>query len=297
MKFFSKKNLLILSVIGFIFWILVSLLGSKIATRAHPQKIPSALNFFSQPVENQSFKSFDQVKISSWFIPNDTSRKAIILLSGIGGNRLGVVSRAKFYQEKGFNVLMPDLRGTGESEGDLISFGWQERFDLLAGVDFLKEKGMEKIAVHGMSLGAATIVYSFQEKPDYDFVVLESCYDNIINALKNRVDKYPIPAFAFYPMTKFTEMRVEASSEDLSPEKYIGLNKSPIFILAGDVEKKVKKEETEKLFSKCNSITYQSGRQAKHLHFFENAYHEDFMNRYEEEWKVEMENWLEKVAK
>lgn len=290
MKFLSKKNLFILSIIGFIFWMCGSLLGSKIATRAHPQKIPSPQKYFSQKVEDQSFKSFDQLEIYSWFLPNDTSSKAVVLLSGIGGNRLGVISRAKFYQKKGFNVLMPDLRGTGESGGDLISFGWQERFDLLAGVDFLKKKGMQKIAVHGMSLGAATIVYSFQEKPNYDFVVLESCYDNITNALKNRVDKYPIPSFAFYPMIKFTEMRVEASSEDLSPEKYIGLNKSPIFILAGDAEIKVKKEETEKLFSNCTSVT-------KHLHFFKDAYHVDFMNRYEEKWVAEMDQWLSNLEK
>lgn len=288
MKFISKNNLFILSVIGFIFWMCGSLLGSKIATRAHPQNIPLPEKYFSQPVENQSFKSFDQVNISSWFIPIDSSKKAIILLSGIGGNRLGGVSRAKFYLDNGFNVLTPDLRGTGASGGDLISFGWNERYDLLACVDFLKKRGMEKIAVHGMSLGAATIVYSFQENPDYEFVVLESCYDNITNALKNRVDKFPIPSFAFYPMTKFTEMRVEASSEDLSPERFIGLNKSPIFILAGDSEIRVKKEETEKLFSKCNSVT-------KHLHFFKNAHHEDFMNRYEEEWKVEMDNWLSRI--
>lgn len=290
MKYFSKQNLSILTIIGFIFWMCGSLLGSKVATRVHPVNIPSSEKYFSQTVENQLFKSFDQVEISSWFIPNDSSEKAVILLSGIGGNRLDVVSRAKFYLENGFNVLTPDLRGTGSSGGDLISFGWNERYDLLACVDFLKEKGMEKIAVHGLSLGAATIVYSFQENPNYDFVVLESCYDNITNALNNRVDKYSIPSFAFYPMTKFTEMRVEASSEDLSPEKYIGLNMSPIFILAGDSEIRVKKEETEKLFSNSNSIT-------KHLHFFKNAHHEDFMNRYEEDWKREMKKWLTLIDK
>ncbi len=288
MKFLTKQNLSIFSLLGFIFWMGGSLLGSKIATRVHPVSIPSPEKYFSQTVENQTFKSFDHIEISSWYIPIDSSKKAIILLNGIGGNRLGVVSRAKFYLENGFNVLTPDLRGTGSSGGDIISFGWNERYDLLACVDFLKEKGMEKIAVHGMSLGAATIVYSFQEKPKYDFVVLESCYDNITNALKNRVDKYPIPSFAFYPMTKFTEMRVEASSEDLSPEKFIGLNKSPMFILAGDSEIRVKKTETEKLFSKCNSIT-------KHLHFFKKARHEDFMIRYEEDWKREMKKWLSKI--
>jgi len=159
-----------------------------------PQEIPSAENYFSEPFEDQSFKSFDRVDISSWFLRNDSSKKAIILLNGIGANRLSLVSRGKFYLENDFNVLMPDLRGTGASGGDMITFGWQERFDLLACVDFLKEKGMEKIAVHGLSLGAATIVYSFQENPNYDFVVLESCYDNITNALKNRVDNLSLLA-------------------------------------------------------------------------------------------------------
>jgi len=201
MNFFSKKNLIIITIIGFVFWICGALLGSKIATRTHPQNIPSSEKYFPQPVEKQSFTSFDRVRISSWFIPNESSEKAIILLNGIGGNRLGVVSRAQFYLEKGFNVLMPDLRGTGASGGDLISFGWNERYDLLACVDFLKERGLEKIAVHGISLGAATIVYSFQENPDYEFVVLESCYDNITNALKNRVDKLD-----YYTKTKRVNM-------------------------------------------------------------------------------------------
>lgn len=288
MKLLSKQNIVVLILVGFILWICISLLGSIIATRVHPKNIDSASNYFSHPVENQQLKTFDQIEISSWFIPNDSSRKAIILLNGIGGNRLGLISRAEYYLEKGFNVLMPDLRGTGESGGDMITFGWQEQYDLLACIDFLENKKMEKIAVHGLSLGAATISYSLQENPNYHFMVLESCYDNITNALKNRIEKIPIPFFIFYPMIKFTEMRIEASSEELSPEKYIGNSQSPIFILAGDSEKKVKKGETEKLYSNCNSPI-------KELYFFEGGFHEDFIRRFEKEWKVQMDNWLHKV--
>ena len=174
-----KKRLIQLTVFGFILWIMGSVLGSKIATMSHPKKIHDASNYFTQSVENHTFNSFDQVQISSWFIPNDSTKRAVIILNGIGGNRLGLVERAKFYVEKNYNVLLPDLRGTGGSGGEVITFGWKERYDLEASVQFLKEKGMEEIAVHGLSLGAATIVYSFQEAPDYKFVVLESCYDNI----------------------------------------------------------------------------------------------------------------------
>jgi len=287
MKILTKKNLIRLIIFGFVMWLLGSYVGSRIATRTHPQAIPPASNYFTQVVENQSFKSYDEIEISSWFIPKADSKKAVIILNGIGGNRLNLVPRAKFYQQNNYNVLLPDLRGTGESGGDVITFGWKERFDFLAGVNFLKEKGIDTIAVHGLSLGAATIVYSFQENTDYDFVVLESCYDNITNALNHRVDRIPLPSFIYFPLTKFTEMRVGATQEELSPEKYIHLCEAPTFILAGDSERKVLPEETQKLFDKC-------GAKTKQLHFFKGAYHEDFMRRFGEEWKVEMQNWLDK---
>lgn len=38
----------------------------------------------------------------------------------------------KRYAEKGFNVLVPDLRAHGESEGEIIGMGWLDRLDLIA---------------------------------------------------------------------------------------------------------------------------------------------------------------------
>ena len=96
-----------------------------------------------------------------------------------------MTKRADFYYKNNYNVLLQDLRGTGKSGGDAITFGWHERKDLLAAFNFLKEKnGIDTIAVHGLSLGAATITSRYQEKPDYYSVVLESCSGNIENALR-----------------------------------------------------------------------------------------------------------------
>ena len=58
------------------------------------------------------------------------------------------------------------------------------------------------------------------------------------------------------------------------------------FILAGDAELKVKPEETKKLFEKCGAGT-------KHLHFFKDAFHENFMDRFEKEWTEKMQAWLD----
>ena len=38
---------------------------------------------------------------------------------------------AKQYYNKGYNVLILDLRGHGESQGDYIGMGWHDRLDLI----------------------------------------------------------------------------------------------------------------------------------------------------------------------
>ena len=281
------KKIKYLFLLGVIVWLGASYAGTEFATRTQFKPIPSAETFFSQPVQDETFFSKDGVEVSSWFIPDTTSNKAVIILNGIGGNRTGVMKRADFYHKNNYNVLLPDLRGTGKSGGDAITFGWHERQDLLAAVNFLKEKkGIDTIAVHGLSLGAATITYSFQEKPDYYFVVLESCYDNIENALRHRIETYYVPYFLAYPMRMMTERKLGVAQSKLSPESYMSFCTYPTFIMAGDNEVKLPIEETEKIFQKCVS-------EKKELYIFKGAYHENFMNRFEEEWKEVMVPWLE----
>ena len=287
MKFFIKKKLSLLLGASLMLWLLGSLAGSRLATLPRPKVIPPASQYFSQTVENHTFMAKDRVEISAWYLPND-GKKAVIILNGIGANRLTMVQRAKFYHKRGYDVVLPDLRGTGASGGDRITFGWKERYDLEATVDFLEKKGMEAIAVHGISMGAATIVYSLQDQPDYDFVVLESCYDNITNALENRVEQFYLPSIFYSALSKFVELRIEASEKDLRPEDYLHGCSAPTFIMAGDAEWRVKKEETEKLFAKC-------GAETKQLHFFKDARHVNFYKNYEIEWERVMTGWLSQV--
>jgi alpha/beta superfamily hydrolase len=45
-----------------------------------------------------------------------------------------MVRRAKFLYAAGYSTLLIDFQGTGESDGSAITFGWRERFDVLAAV-------------------------------------------------------------------------------------------------------------------------------------------------------------------
>ncbi len=280
---FQKTGYLALTLL--VIWVCLSYFGSYYSTRTRHCVIPPATDFFDQRTENVSIKTADEVEIKAWWIPNQDTSKAVILLNGIGANRTGMTERAKIYFNLGYNVLLPDLRGTGESGGQLISFGWQERLDLAACYQFLEELGFKEIGVHGNSLGAATIAYSLPDDPTFSFIVMESVYDNIENALNNRLKSYHIPPLFCAAMTTITEIRIDAKIEELRPEDYVSMINAPVLILAGDSEQKVKKSETEKIFSKV-------GSSKKQLHFFKGAKHENFLNRYQVEYTQLLKSWI-----
>ena len=62
---------------------------------------------------------------------------------------------AKMYHDWGYNVLAPDARGHGKSQGDYIGFGWPDRKDYVQWIEkVLTENGQqEQITLYGVSMG------------------------------------------------------------------------------------------------------------------------------------------------
>lgn len=66
----------------------------------------------------------------------------------------------KFGIDSGFNVLLVDQRAHGKSEGKCLTFGIKERYDCLTWINYVISQagGSCKIALYGMSMGAATVL-------------------------------------------------------------------------------------------------------------------------------------------
>ncbi len=95
--------------------------------------------------------------------PGDTiasipSRTAIVV-HGHTSSSVGVAHLGYMYShDLGYNVIMPDLRLSGLSDGDHYTMGWNERKDVELWIDFAKKLfgDSTQIAIHGVSMGAAT---------------------------------------------------------------------------------------------------------------------------------------------
>ncbi|MFN0205326.1 MAG: alpha/beta hydrolase [Planctomycetota bacterium] len=204
-----------------------------------------------KPVEAVSTTTVDGVNVCGWLIRNSNQR-VVIVFAGYGGNRSTNLGLAEFYLSRGWSVLLPDLRATGESGGDQVGFGYLERRDVRAWVEFAKNSGLTEIGLHGQSLGAAAIVYSLAESPcDFSFIVLDSCYDDLRNALYHRLSWLPVPSLTLKPVEWFGSAALGTPIDRLRPLDTIKFVSCPVLFVAGDQDSRVLPSETLLLFAAC----------------------------------------------
>lgn len=71
---------------------------------------------------------------------------------------MGVYAK-HYYEELGWNVVLPDLRGHGGSEGNYVGFGWDDRLDVVSWISrIMRRDAAAEIVLHGVSMGAATVL-------------------------------------------------------------------------------------------------------------------------------------------
>lgn len=288
MKFHRRKFWIYTLVFGLISWIGLGYIFSIKVTGARPSDYPAIISIDTFSVSQITIKSSDSLQLNAWLAGNNTNA-IVILMPGIGANSSMMTERAAIYLHEGFSVLLPDFRATGKSEGKVISFGWNEKLDLIACYQWLKMKGYSTIAVHGCSLGAATIAYSFDSISDYSFVVLESSYDNIDHAFANRIFDSGFNRALFWPAYFFTERKINAEMDQLSPISRMHLYNGPVLYLSGDKEKQIPVKEMHNIFAAIGSAN-------KSLHIFKGAAHEDFLHFDVAAYKNVLSGFLKSLA-
>ena len=139
-----------------------------------------------------------ELKLHAYEIMNKSNIWAIVV-HGYYGQGKDMIYYAKEYCNRGYNVLMIDLRGHGQSEGDYIGMGWHDRLDLIDWINYLVSKNSNcEIILHGVSMGAATVMMATgEELPNNVKIAIEDCgYSSIWDEFKMQLDVlFHLPTF------------------------------------------------------------------------------------------------------
>lgn len=244
---------------------------------------PAKFNF-----ENVSFRTSDNLLIKGWYSKYSDTSKTIILLHGYKANRLEMIPRCELFRKAGYNILLYDARGCGESEGDLISFGYYESRDLLTAVRFLNVKGDSEIALYGFSQGGATILLAADSLKDIKCMIAEGTFDKLENAIDNRFENtLHIPGkFGAWIMILFAENKLGVGIDEIEPVKKVSKIKFPILIIGGENDDRTLKENTLTL--------YDSAKNPKELWLVKNSGHADIYSNNPEIYRSRVLDFLNK---
>jgi fermentation-respiration switch protein FrsA (DUF1100 family) len=145
------------------------------------------------------------IEVAGWWIPAsppDPAAPAVILVDGLGGckNSIAVLVPAGMLWRNGFNVLLIDLRDTGDStfQDGRSTIGNEEHRDVLGAWDWLvQEKGIDpkRIGLFANSLGGANANYAFSEEPRIAALFLQSTFGNLQQIIAAELARNGYPTF------------------------------------------------------------------------------------------------------
>lgn len=181
----------------------------------------------------------------------------IIICHGYMGDATHMIDYAKHFYEEGFNIILPDARAHGLSEGNYIGMGWPERLDILEWIHYIMEKNANaQIILFGVSMGAATVMMTSGEKlPSSVKLVIEDCgYTSVWEQFtKELKESFGLPAFPIMNISSLvTKIRAGYSLKEASAIKQIKKCTIPILFIHGDKDTFVPFSMHEKLYNTAN---------------------------------------------
>ena len=173
----------------------------------------------------------------------------VIISHGYTDNRFGALKYARTYLERGFNVVIYDLRGHGLNEPAPCTYTALERNDLLAVIRDALERFPEAsfLGLHGESLGAATSIAVLEDKPPVDFVVADCAFSEIAPVIAGVVEKNGLPAFLADVASVCSKICCGYSYRQMRPIESLKDNTVPILFIHGEKDDFIPPEHSRQL--------------------------------------------------
>jgi alpha-beta hydrolase superfamily lysophospholipase len=125
----------------------------------------------------------DGLELSAWFVPAistsspPTDAATIILAHGLLESKESMRHLVPWLHEAGYNVMLLDFRGHGQSDLQPTTVGRKEVLDLQAALDWLAAEGVsDRVGSLGMSMGAVVLVNTAVQDDRLDALVLDSMF-------------------------------------------------------------------------------------------------------------------------
>jgi len=195
---------------------------------------------FDQLTKETLWMTNQGLKQDAWYVPAETAtNKTVIVVHGFTNDKEDMKPYAWMFHELGYNVLMSDNMSHGDSEGQIIGYGWNDRLNVIKWAEMLVEQNSDsEITLFGVSMGAATVMMASGEEslPDQVVNIIEDCgYSSVWDELKYQAkEMYNLPAFPIlYEVSAISKIRAGFSYGQASSVNQLKNNTRPVLFIHG----------------------------------------------------------------
>lgn len=223
--------------------------------------------------ERVSIEPSDGPRLAAWFIASPgRGRGTVLMFHGYGACKASQLAEARVLHEAGWDVLLVDSRGSGDSDGGEITLGYLEALDVAAARRWLREHQAagRPVVLYGSSMGAAAVMRAIHSLAvQADGVVLECPFDRFLTTVRHRFRAMGVPPFPGAELLVFWGgLQHGFLGFRHDPISYGDAISAPVLLLHGGKDRRVRPEEVRRIAERM------PGR--VELHVFERIGHESY---------------------
>lgn len=215
----------------------------------------------AQGFQEASIQSVEGLALWAAVVPaRGQSHRWAICVHGYHDDHTGMGVYGRRYHEAGWNVLMPDQRGYGRSEGHYIGWGYDERLDMVGWISWvIRHDAQAEILLHGVSMGAATVLMTTGGAlPENVKAAISDCaYSDIETEMRHVVRergqgegrRASMPSGAAFALLRQTTLRKTGFDlRDAAPKEAVERSKTPTLFIHGTEDRFVPASMMGELF-------------------------------------------------
>lgn len=200
--------------------------------------------------------SVGDIGLAGWYVPAGNGAgptgPTVVLAHGWGSNKSRMLGTASVLHDA-YNLLLFDFRNHGQSSEAATTQGVREAGDLRAMVDWLEqEKGPDRIAVLGESMGGATALAEAGQDERIDAVIAESTHATIANAAQARLERsnYPLSMPGSWAILLGTLIRTGEDVSAVDPVQSVErLSDRPLLLIHGGRDTSIGPDDAETMLA------------------------------------------------
>jgi len=234
---------------------------------------PSSPEEVGLPYEKATIRTPDGIRLEAWIVKSKgPALGTVIYLHGIADCKTDGIRMASWLREENYNVFLYDSRRHGESAGEFCTFGYFEKEDLVAVIDYisaLPDLAGSPIALFGTSMGAAVAIQGAATDKRIRAVIAENSFATlrtIFDDYQRRMVKLPFH-YLRNLVIKRSEIAAGFQANAVSPVEAVGKIGIPLLIIVAEEDHLIKSEYSYRL--------YAAAKEPKELFSISGASHSD----------------------